>query len=201
MCAVAEGRSTHARLSSRHAASEARAFGHEPERASRRGAPLAMARGARARLAAGAALRSGRAKRVLASHQTDSAKSLRFREDVWKTRSKTCVSRRLRGRRDFKKRISLDILFFQPAASSTGRLRPAADWGSWLHVFPENTWESPVASERGSARRPCREPAGFTSDGQREIIVPSGRISEGRAQRPALRGVFAEHVISRRKEV
>ncbi len=75
-----------------------------------------------------------------------------FKEDVWKTRAKTCISRRLRGRRDFKKRRSLDILFFQPAASSTRRLRPAADWGSWLHVFPENAWESPIASESPRAR-------------------------------------------------
>ena len=78
MCAAAEGRSTRARLSSHHAASEAKAFGHEPERASRRGAPLAVARGAKARLAVGAALRSGCAKRMLVSRQTDNAKSLCF---------------------------------------------------------------------------------------------------------------------------
>ena len=99
MRAAAKGRYSRAQLSSHHAASEAKAFGHEPERASSRGTPLAVARGARARLAVGAALRSGRAKHMLVSRQADNAKSLCFqgrcledaREDVhfaassWKT--------------------------------------------------------------------------------------------------------------------
>ena len=54
-----------------------------------------------------------------------------FREDVWKTCAKTCVSQRLRGRRDFRKKRSLSILFLLPAASSTRRLRAAADLSSW----------------------------------------------------------------------
>ena len=36
-----------------------------------------------------------------------------------------------------KKRISF---IFWPAASSTRRLRAAADWGQLAHVFPENAW-------------------------------------------------------------
>ena len=57
-----------------------------------------------ARLPARAALRPSVLELSPTSDYADGAKSLRFREDVWKTCAKPCVLQRLRGRREIKKK-------------------------------------------------------------------------------------------------
>ena len=45
------------------------------------------------------------------SDEVGSVKTSRFRADVWKTRAKPCVSQRLRGRRELRKKGSPKLLF------------------------------------------------------------------------------------------
>ena len=62
-----------------------------------------------------------------------------FGEDVWKTRAKTCVSRRLRGRRDSREKEIHQIHFFASSVFHKTTAR-GGGLGQLAHVFPENTW-------------------------------------------------------------
>ena len=115
-----------------------------------------------------------------------------FREDVWKTRAKTCISQHLCGRRDFKKRRSFRYSVSLASSVFHKTTAPSSGLGQLAARLPRKHMGKPNcvrkhARARDSARRPCREPAGFTSDGRREVIVfLGGRCLEDARER--LRG-------------
>ena len=123
-----------------------------------------------------------------------------FREDVWKTCAKTCVSRRLRGRRDSRRKEVYQVRFFASSVfhkttARSGRL------GQLAHVFPENTWRVlPLELSWQHARQrsaPCaRAPLGrlrcdSTEHSEGVPLLPRAVLSGRRPRRGAWHINFA----------
>ena len=110
-----------------------------------------------------------------ASDEVGSVKSLRFRADVWKTRAKPCVSQRLRGRRELRKKGSPQLLF---SSSRHVFHEDAVNTHGLPHVFQTSSLKTQrfrLARQRpsGGLRAKYRTAAGALSHHKRSGAVAS----------------------------